>query len=191
MSTVVPPSSTPEPSPSESAPPVSVHSEAAPSAPAPSAPVIPGAPAPTPAPGDRTGRAAGKKMGGGMSGASHSAAAPSGRSLRELLRTPEIAVAMICAMVAYALMNLVMTSTPLAMVGCGYDTGDAANVVSAHIVAMFAPAFFTGHLITRFGARRVVAARHRAVGADTARRRDELTRSRPPRGPRRRDGAHR
>ena len=90
--------------------------------------------------------------------ASHSAAAPSGRSLRELLRTPEIAVAMICAMVAYALMNLVMTSTPLAMVGCGYDTGDAANVVSAHIVAMFAPAFFTGHLITRFGARRVVAA---------------------------------
>lgn len=90
--------------------------------------------------------------------ASHSAAAPSGRSLRELLRTPEIAVAMVCAMVAYALMNLVMTSTPLAMVGCGYDTGDAANVVSAHIVAMFAPAFFTGHLITRFGARRVVAA---------------------------------
>ena len=90
--------------------------------------------------------------------ASHSAAAPRGRSLRELLRTPEIAVAMICAMVAYALMNLVMTSTPLAMVGCGYDTGDAANVVSAHIVAMFAPAFFTGHLITRFGARRVVAA---------------------------------
>ncbi len=90
--------------------------------------------------------------------ASHSAAAPSGRSLRQLLRTPEIAVAMICAMVAYALMNLVMTSTPLAMVGCGYDTGDAANVVSAHIVAMFAPAFFTGHLITRFGARRVVAA---------------------------------
>ena len=54
MSTVVPPSSTPEPSPSESAPPVSVHSEAAPSAPAPSAPVIPGAPSPAPTPVDRT-----------------------------------------------------------------------------------------------------------------------------------------
>lgn len=85
------------------------------------------------------------------------AAARAGRPLRELLRTPEIAVAMICAMVSYALMNLVMTSTPLAMVGCGYQTADAANVVSAHIVAMFAPAFFTGHLINRLGERVVVA----------------------------------
>ena len=80
-----------------------------------------------------------------------------GRSLAEMLRTPEIAVAMICGMVSYALMNLVMTSTPLAMVGCGYQTADAANVVSFHIVAMFAPAFFTGSLITRFGAHRIVA----------------------------------
>lgn len=80
-----------------------------------------------------------------------------GRSTAELLRTPEIAVAIICAMVSYALMNLVMTSTPLAIVGCGFGTSEAANVTAAHIIAMFAPAFFTGSLITRFGAERVVA----------------------------------
>ncbi|MCY1125616.1 MFS transporter [Frigidibacter sp. RF13] len=75
-----------------------------------------------------------------------------GRTRRELLRDPTIVVAMICAMVAYALMNLVMTSTPLAVVGCGYSTGNAADIVRAHVLAMFAPAFFTGHLIARFGA---------------------------------------
>ena len=51
----------------------------------------------------------------------------------ELLRTPRIAVAMLCAMVSYALMNLVMTSTPLAIVGCGFGTAVAANVVSGHV----------------------------------------------------------
>lgn len=84
--------------------------------------------------------------------------AASGRSIKEMIRTPEILVAMICGMVSYALMNLVMTSTPLAMVGCGYQTADAANVVSLHIVAMFGPAFFTGSLIARFGAEKIVAA---------------------------------
>ena len=84
--------------------------------------------------------------------------APRGRSRRELLGTPAIAVAMICAMVSYALMNLVMTSAPLAIVGCGFTQAAAADIVSAHILAMFAPAFFTGHLIARFGAERVVAA---------------------------------
>ena len=84
-------------------------------------------------------------------------AAAAGRDLRTLLRTPDIAVAMICGMVSYALMNLVMTSTPLAMVGCGFATSDAANVTAAHIFAMFAPAFFTGNLISRFGAHRIVA----------------------------------
>ncbi len=80
-----------------------------------------------------------------------------GRSRMELLRDPKIAVAIICGMVSYALMNLMMTSTPLAVVGCGFDTDDAANVVSAHVIAMFAPSFFTGHLIARFGAMRIVA----------------------------------
>ncbi|GHG24954.1 MFS transporter [Paracoccus aerius] len=81
----------------------------------------------------------------------------SGRPVRQLLRQAQIAVAMICGMVAYALMNLVMTSTPLAVVGCGFAPTDAANIVSAHVLAMFAPSFFTGHLIARFGAERIVA----------------------------------
>ncbi len=83
--------------------------------------------------------------------------APKGRSRWELLTTPRIAVAIICAMVSYALMNLVMTSTPLAVVGCGFETSTAADVVSAHVLAMFAPSFFTGHLIARFGVERIVA----------------------------------
>ena len=84
--------------------------------------------------------------------------APKGRSRLELLKTPRIAVAVICAMVSYALMNLVMTSTPLAVVGCGFDKGNAADVVSAHVLAMFIPSFFTGHLIARFGVEKIVAA---------------------------------
>ncbi|MEM6897979.1 MAG: MFS transporter [Pseudomonadota bacterium] len=82
--------------------------------------------------------------------------AQTGRSTMEMLRSPRIAVAVICAMVSYALMNLVMTSTPLAVVGCGFTKGDAADVVSAHVIAMFAPSFFTGHLINRFGVERIV-----------------------------------
>ena len=78
-------------------------------------------------------------------------AAHPGRTRKELLKDPVIAVAMICGMVSYALMNLVMTSTPLAVVGCGFDEGDAANIVSAHVLAMYLPSFFTGHLIARFG----------------------------------------
>lgn len=83
--------------------------------------------------------------------------APTGRSRAELIRTPRIAVAMICATVSYALMNLVMTSSPLAVVGCGFTKGNAADVVTAHVLAMYAPSFFTGHLIARFGAERIVA----------------------------------
>jgi MFS family permease len=82
--------------------------------------------------------------------------APKGRSRMELLKTPAVAVAVICATVSYALMNLVMTSSPLAVVGCGFETNDAANVVSAHVLAMYAPSFFTGHLIARFGVERIV-----------------------------------
>jgi MFS family permease len=65
---------------------------------------------------------------------------------------------MICAMVSYALMNLVMTSTPLAVVGCCFGTSQAADVVTGHVLAMFAPSFFTGHLIARFGVERVIVA---------------------------------
>jgi len=84
------------------------------------------------------------------------AGAPNGRTRMEMLREPRIAVAIICATVSYALMNLVMTSSPLAVVGCGFATADAADVVSAHVLAMFVPSFFTGHIIARFGAEKVV-----------------------------------
>jgi MFS family permease len=84
--------------------------------------------------------------------------AAGGRSVAELLRDPAIVVAVICAMVSYALMNLVMTSTPLAVVGCGFAVATASSVVTFHVLAMYAPSFFTGHLILRFGATRIVAA---------------------------------
>jgi MFS family permease len=83
--------------------------------------------------------------------------APQGRPISELIRTPTIAVAMICATVSYALMNLVMTSSPLAVVGCGFHTSDAADIVSAHVLAMYAPSFITGHIIARFGVEKVIA----------------------------------
>lgn len=83
--------------------------------------------------------------------------APKGRSRWELITTPRIAVAVIGSMVSYALMNLVMTSTPLAVVGCGYEQADAADIVTAHVLAMYVPSFFTGHLIARFGIEKIVA----------------------------------
>ncbi|MBL9061896.1 MFS transporter [Tabrizicola sp.] len=85
------------------------------------------------------------------------AGALAGRSRGELLRNPTILVAMICATVSYALMNLVMTSSPLAVVGCGFTKGNAADIVTAHVLAMYAPSFFTGHLIARFGTERIIA----------------------------------
>ena len=80
------------------------------------------------------------------------------RSRLELLRSPTILVAIICGMVSYSLMNLVMTSTPLAVLGCGFTSNNANDIVSAHVLAMFIPSFFTGHLIVRFGATRVISA---------------------------------
>ena len=80
------------------------------------------------------------------------------RSYAQILKTPELLVAIICAMVAYALMNLVMTSTPLAVVGCGFTESNAADIVSMHVLAMFIPSFFTGHLIVRFGNIKIITA---------------------------------
>ncbi len=85
------------------------------------------------------------------------AGTPTGRSRRELLADPNVLVAIIVAMVSYALMNLVMTSTPLAVVGCGFETETAGFVVTAHVLAMFAPSFITGHLIARFGVKAIVS----------------------------------
>jgi len=81
-----------------------------------------------------------------------------GRTRLELLRSPTVLVAVICAMVSYSLMNLVMTSTPLAVIGCGFTGNNANDIVSAHVLAMYIPSFFTGLLIVRFGTTRVISA---------------------------------
>ena len=78
------------------------------------------------------------------------------RSRKDLLRNQKIFVAISVGMVTYALMNLVMTSTPLAVVGCGLTKNNANDIVSVHVIAMFLPSFFTGHLITRFGVERIM-----------------------------------
>ncbi|MEZ5534943.1 MAG: MFS transporter [Thiolinea sp.] len=76
--------------------------------------------------------------------------------LFDILRRPPVTIAILCGMVSYALMVLVMTATPLAMQGCGFSTETASDVVRWHVVAMFAPSFFTGDLIKRFGVRPVI-----------------------------------
>lgn len=80
-----------------------------------------------------------------------------GRPLSVIVRQPRVAVAIICGMVSFALMALVMTSTSLAMVGCGFSPDDAADVVRWHAFAMFAPSFFTGTIIARFGQIKVMS----------------------------------
>lgn len=74
-----------------------------------------------------------------------------GRSIGLIMRQPAFIVAVLCAMVSYGSMNLVMTTTPLAMVACQHPFDSAALVIQWHIVGMYAPSFFTGHLIRRFG----------------------------------------
>jgi MFS family permease len=80
------------------------------------------------------------------------------RSRRALMGQPVFLVAMGGAAVSYAVMLLVMTATPVAMIGCGHQVGDAVQVIQWHVLGMFAPSFFTGGLIARFGAPRVMAA---------------------------------
>jgi MFS family permease len=88
----------------------------------------------------------------------HGAAQPRGRSVAELMREPAFIVAVLGAALGYGVMNLLMAATPLAMQVCGYAFGDAAFVLEWHVIGMFAPGFFTGHLIKRFGVLRVMGA---------------------------------
>ncbi len=80
------------------------------------------------------------------------------RPLSVILRQPALIVAVVCAMMSYGMMNLVMTATPLAMVACGFTVDTAALVIQWHVLAMYAPSFFTGSLINRYGAQKVIAA---------------------------------
>jgi MFS family permease len=81
-----------------------------------------------------------------------------GRSLAEIAREPRFMVAVLCAVGSYGLMSLVMTAAPVAMVGCGLSQDVAALGIQWHVLGMFAPSFFTGSLIARFGKERVIAA---------------------------------
>lgn len=80
-----------------------------------------------------------------------------GRSLREILATPRFVIAVAAGMVSYGLMTFVMTAAPIAMVGCGFTIGEAAFGIQWHVLAMFAPSFFTGNLIARFGKEKITA----------------------------------
>ena len=75
----------------------------------------------------------------------------SGRPLMQLLRQPAFVVAVLAAVVGYGVMNLLMSATPLAMAICKYPYNDAAFILEWHVIGMFAPSFFTGSLIKRFG----------------------------------------
>ncbi len=80
-----------------------------------------------------------------------------GRPLGAIVRQPRFITAVICGVVSYTLMNFIMTAAPLAMRLCGLSQESSNLGLQWHIIAMYAPGFFTGRLITRFGAPRVVA----------------------------------
>jgi len=82
----------------------------------------------------------------------------SGRPLARIAAQPRFIVAVVCGTIGYASMNMVMTASPLAMVACNHTAIDAAYAVQWHAVAMFAPSFFTGNLIDRFGVIQVIFA---------------------------------
>lgn len=81
----------------------------------------------------------------------------SGRALSTIAIQPAYVVATGLGMTSYGIMVLVMTATPVAMLGCGFTVSDSSWVIQWHALAMFVPSFFTGMLITRFGAGRISA----------------------------------
>ncbi|MBO6756020.1 MAG: MFS transporter [Roseibium sp.] len=80
-----------------------------------------------------------------------------GRPMRVIMMQPRFMVAAACGICSYALMSLVMTATPLAMIACGLSETDAALGIQWHVMAMFGPSFFTGSLIARYGKERIVS----------------------------------
>ena len=81
-----------------------------------------------------------------------------GRPLLTIVTQPRFIAAALCGVISYPMMNLVMTSAPLAMKMCGLSLSDSNFGIQWHIVAMYGPSFFTGALIARFGAPKIVAA---------------------------------
>jgi predicted MFS family arabinose efflux permease len=82
-------------------------------------------------------------------------AAPA-RPLKQIVAQPRFIVAAICGVTSYALMNLVMTSAPLAMKLCGHAVADSNLAIQWHVMAMYGPSFFTGTLISRYGSPKVI-----------------------------------
>lgn len=80
-----------------------------------------------------------------------------GRPLAQIMRQPVFIVSAAAGALSYGVMNLLMAATPIAMQQCGLPFSDAAFVLQWHVIGMFAPGFFTGHLIKRFGALPVMA----------------------------------
>ncbi|WP_316155106.1 MFS transporter [Cupriavidus sp. BIC8F] len=81
-----------------------------------------------------------------------------GRPIREILKQPRLLVAMLCGVVSYMMMNFMMTSAPLAMELCGIPRLDSNVGIEMHVIAMYAPSFFTGRLIARFGESAIILA---------------------------------
>jgi MFS family permease len=86
-----------------------------------------------------------------------SAQSSGGRPLAEIMKQPVFIVAALGSALGYGVMNLLMAATPLAMQQCGLPFSDAALVLEWHVIGMFAPGFFTGHLIKRFGTLQIMA----------------------------------
>ena len=91
-----------------------------------------------------------------------------GRRLSEIVRQPAFILAMICGAVSYMLMNFLMTAAPLAMQMCGHPQESANLGLQWHVIAMYGPSFFTGTLIARFGAERIVMTGFLLIGLSAA-----------------------
>jgi len=91
-----------------------------------------------------------------------------GRPLRVIARQPLFLIAVLCGAVSYMLMNFLMTAAPLAMRLCGHSQESANLGLQWHVIAMYAPSFVTGRLITRFGAHRIVMVGLLLIGVSTA-----------------------
>ena len=79
-----------------------------------------------------------------------------GRPLTAIVRQPKFIIAVVCGLASYAMMNMVMTSAPLAMVACHHTVSEAALGIQWHVIGMYAPSFITGSLIARFGIRPMI-----------------------------------
>ncbi|HEX4409879.1 MAG TPA: MFS transporter [Xanthobacteraceae bacterium] len=80
-----------------------------------------------------------------------------GRPISVIAMQPKFLIAVVCGLASYAMMNMIMTSAPLAMVACHHSVSDAALGIQWHVMGMYAPSFVTGSLIARFGVRPMIA----------------------------------